>query len=43
MIREDELPDSETACGERITQRIAELGDWRGDMLARMRPAHPRR
>jgi hypothetical protein len=29
-------PDS-TAASEKITQRIQELGDWRGDTLARVR------
>ncbi|WP_108472818.1 DUF1801 domain-containing protein [Rhodanobacter thiooxydans] len=31
-----EHPDGETAA-EKITRRIQELGDWRGEMLARVR------
>lgn len=30
-------PDEGPPASERITQKIAELGDWRGDTLAKMR------
>ncbi|MEI2298707.1 DUF1801 domain-containing protein [Ensifer sp. MJa1] len=35
--KESTVPEGEASASERIDARIAELGDWRGDVLARLR------
>ena len=37
MPKQDSVPEAGLSPSERIDARIAELGDWRGEMLARLR------
>ncbi len=37
MTRTDDTPEGSEAASARISERISDLGDWRGDMLAHVR------